>query len=75
MLSKVKSLRIENRIMGVARSLLTTLVLGVTAIVATAVLVGILSDSVLWVVLIVATVVVIMDLSLTTRSLLAGDDN
>jgi len=60
--------------MGVARSLLTTLVLGITAIVAGAVLVGFLSESALWVVLAAATVVVIADLSLTTRSLLAEDD-
>lgn len=60
--------------MGVARSLLMTLVLGITAIVASAVLVGALSESALWIVLTVATVVVIADLSLTTRSLLAGDD-
>jgi len=39
-----------------------------------AVLVGFLSESALWVVLAAATVVVIADLSLTTRSLLAEDD-
>jgi len=61
--------------MGVTRSLLTTLVLVITATVATAVLIGVLSDSALWIALIVATIVVIADLSLTTRSLLDGGNN
>lgn len=61
--------------MGVSRSLLTTLVLWITAIVASAVLVGVVSESALWVALIAAMVVVIVDLSLTTRSLLADGNN
>lgn len=48
----------------------TTIVLWTTVIVASAVIAGVLSETALWIAIIIATIAVIVDLSSTVRTIL-----